>query len=143
MTRAAVAERTGVNPETLRYYEKEGLLETPKRSANGYRLYGEEDLDRLNFISRSKDLGFSLRDIKEFMILTNDGRKPRKELHDFAAERLRVIRAKIRDLRAMEKSLSALVKECDGMGPIDGCPIAAFANQDRNLISKPKTKNPS
>ena len=96
MTRAAVAERTGVNPETLRYYEKEGLLETPKRSANGYRLYGEEDLDRLNFISRSKDLGFSLRDIKEFMILTNDGRKPRKELHDFAAERLRVIRLEAR-----------------------------------------------
>ncbi len=138
MTRASVAELTGVNPETLRYYEKEGLLDPPRRSATGYRIYGEEDLNRLNFVSRSKELGFSLRDIKEFIDLTGNPRTPRKELRDFANVRLRVIRAKIRDLRTMEKSLASLVSECDGQGQVKGCPIADFVIEGRNTNKEGK-----
>jgi len=136
LTRASVAELTGINPETLRYYEKEGLLDPPQRSATGYRLYGEEDLKRLNFVSRSKELGFSLRDIKEFIDLTGNPRTPRKELRDFANHRLRLIREKIRDLRAMEKALSSLVSECDGQGEVNGCPIADFVVEGRNSKTK-------
>ena len=126
LTRASVAELTGINPETLRYYEREGLLEPPRRSATGYRLYGEDDLKRLKFVSRSKELGFSLRDIREFMDLTGNIQTPRKELLNFAKHRLALIREKIRDLRAMEKALAALVSECDGKGQVKGCPIAEF-----------------
>ena len=140
MTRASISGLTGINPETLRYYERESLLDPPERSATGYRLYSEEDLSRLSFISRSKELGFSLRDIKEFMDLTGNPRTPRRELREFASARLRLIRQKIRDLRAMEKALSGLVSECDGEGQVKGCPIAEFV-VDRRNAKKRKEKH--
>lgn len=136
MTRASVAEQVGINPETLRYYEREGLLEPPERSATGYRLYGDADLQRLRFISRSKDLGFSLRDIKELLELTENPKRPRKNLRDLATDRLHLIREKIRDLKAMEKTLAGLVTECDGKGEVKGCPIADFVVEGRSPISK-------
>lgn len=138
LTRASVAEITGINPETLRYYEREGLIRAPERSAAGYRIYGEEDLKRLRFIERSKGLGFSLRDIREFIALTSDPKTPRKELRAFADAQLRLIRKKIRDLKAMEKTLAGLVSECDGEGEVEGCPIAEFASEGKDLTTKGK-----
>ena len=135
-TRASVAELTGINPETLRYYEREGLLEPPRRSSSGYRLYGEEDLNRLRFVARAKELGFSLQDIREFLELTGDTGTPRNEVRRLAKDHLALIRRKIRDLRTMERTLAALVAECDGKGQVNGCPIAEFLVEGRSPRSK-------
>ncbi|MEO5714906.1 MAG: MerR family transcriptional regulator [Luteolibacter sp.] len=125
-TRAALAKAAGVGAETLRFYEQKGLIEEPQRSASGYRLYRESDLERLQFIRRSQDLGFSLQDIRQILDLTNNIRTPRKKVRDFAEARLAVIRQKISDLRAMESALGNLVARCDGKGALKGCPIAEF-----------------
>jgi len=116
----------GVGVETLRFYEQKGLLEAPQRNASGYRLYRECDLERLQFIRRSQDLGFSLQDIKQILDLTGNIRTPRKKVRDFAEARLSVIGQKIADLRAMESALASLVAQCDGKGALKGCPIAEF-----------------
>jgi MerR family copper efflux transcriptional regulator len=125
-TRTAVAKRAGSGPETLRFYEQKGLLGTPRRNAVGYRLYGAGDVERLAFIRRAQELGFSLQDIKQLLALTSNIRTPRKKVRDFAEARLTLIRQKIRDLKAMEKALSGLVTRCDGRGELKGCPIAEF-----------------
>jgi len=125
-TRAAIAKEAGIGAETLRFYEKKGLLAIPTRSESGYRLYGKDDLDRLAFIRRAQDLGFSLEDIKLLLELTGNIRTPRKRVRDFAIARLDIIRRKIRDLQSMEKALSGLVTRCDGRGALEGCPIAEF-----------------
>ncbi|MEO7100335.1 MAG: heavy metal-responsive transcriptional regulator [Luteolibacter sp.] len=125
-TRAALAKMAGVGAETLRFYEQKGLLEEPQRSSSGYRQYDGDDLERLQFIRRSQELGFSLQDIKQILDLTNNIRTPRKMVRDFAETRLSVIRKKISDLQAMESALGSLIAQCDGKGPLKGCPIAEF-----------------
>ena len=126
LTRAVVARLAGVGPETLRFYEQKGLLDEPERNAARYRIYSQETLERLGFIGRAQDLGFSLTDIKQLLDLTGDIRTPRKMVRDFAGARLELIRKKIRDLKAMEKSLTKLIGRCNGVGTLEGCPIAEF-----------------
>jgi MerR family transcriptional regulator, copper efflux regulator len=84
------------------------------------------DLDRLHFINRSQGLGFSLQDIKHLLQFTENIRTPRKEVREFAETRLSIVRQKIRDLRAMERALGILVKQCDGHGTLNECPIVEF-----------------
>lgn len=126
LTRAVVARMAGVGLETLRFYEQKGLLEEPERNEAGYRIYTPEALERLAFIARAQDLGFSLTDIRQLLDLTGDIRTPRKKVRDFAKARLEIIRKKIRDLKAMEKTLTKLLDRCDGQGALQGCPIAEF-----------------
>ena len=125
-TRSAVAKLTGIGSETLRFYEQKELLGKPRRSAAGYRLYGPADVERLGFIRRAQELGFSLQDIKLLLALTGNIKTPRKKVRDFAEARLALIRQKLRDLKAMEKALSGLITRCDGRGELRGCPIAEF-----------------
>ncbi|MES2476896.1 MAG: MerR family transcriptional regulator [Verrucomicrobiota bacterium] len=125
-TRAALAKKAGVGPETLRFYEQKGLLQTPRRNDSGYRIYKDEDLTRLRFIRRSQELGFSLNDIKQLLQLTGNIRTSRQKVRTFAEARLALIRQKIRDLRAMERALGSLVTQCDGKGALQGCPIVEF-----------------
>jgi len=129
-TRGALAKAAGVGAETLRFYETKGLLGEPRRNASGYRIYTAGDLERLRFIRRSQELGFSLLDIGHLLDLTGNIRTPRKKVREFAAARLETIRGKIRDLQAMELALGKLVTECDGKGPLQGCPIADFVTGD-------------
>ena len=125
-TRATLAKLAGVGAESLRFYEQQGLIEKPARNEAGYRIYDGGDLERLQFIRRAQDLGFSLQDIKQLLQLTGNIKTPRKTVRDFAEARLVVIRRKISDLQAMEKSLSRLVAQCSGKGALQGCPIAEF-----------------
>ena len=125
-TRTAVARRAGIGPETLRFYEQKGLLAPPRRNESGYRVYGPGDVERLGFIRRAQELGFSLHDIGQLLALTGNVRTPRRKVREFAESRLAVIRRKIRDLKAMEKALAGLVGDCDGRGELKGCPIAEF-----------------
>ncbi|RYD33474.1 MAG: MerR family transcriptional regulator [Verrucomicrobiaceae bacterium] len=126
LTRAALAKAAGVGPETLRFYEKKGLLEKPARNAAGHRLYSAADLERMRFISRAQQLGFSLQDIGQLLTLTGSIRTPRRMVRGIASARLEEIRQKIRDLKSMESALSRLVSQCDGKGALQGCPIAEF-----------------
>ena len=134
-TRATLAKEAGVGVETLRFYEQKGLLEEPQRNASGYRIYDESDVERLTFIRRSQELGFSLNDIAQLLQLTGNIRTPRKNVRDFAEARLSVIRQKIADLQAMERALGSLVTQCDGKGALKGCPIAGFIGGKKSNLS--------
>ncbi|MES2709293.1 MAG: MerR family DNA-binding protein [Verrucomicrobiota bacterium] len=134
-TRAAMAKTAGVGPETLRFYEKKGLLGKPARNAVGHRIYGGTDLERMRFISRAQGLGFSLADIAQLLALTGNIRTPRWKVREIAGTRLTEIQEKIRDLQAMERALGGLVAQCDGEGALRGCPIAEFVSGG-NLKSK-------
>lgn len=118
----ALAERTGCNIETIRYYERAGLLPVPVRSAGGYRLYGTEHLRRLTFIRRARALGFSIDEIRTLLKLANERRRPCAEVRVVAAAHLEDVRSKISDLKAMERVLRETVTRCgDGKG--SGCPL--------------------
>lgn len=117
-----LSERSGVNIETIRYYERVGLLPKPQRSAAGYRLYRTIDSDRLCFIRRARDLGFSLDEVRRLLDLADQKSRSCRRVHDIAAEHLAEVRAKIDDLRRMERVLATLVKACT-QGTMPACPL--------------------
>ncbi len=117
-----LSERSGVNIETIRYYERVGLLPRPARSGGGYRLYQAGDVDRLCFVRRARDLGFSLDDIRRLLDLADQKSRSCRRVHDIAVEHLAQVRDKIADLRRMEGILGAMVKTC-AQGTIPTCPL--------------------
>ena len=117
-----LSERSGVNIETIRYYERVGLLPKPQRSAAGYRLYRTTDSDRLCFIRRARDLGFSLDEVRRLLDLADQKSRSCRRVHDIAVEHLAEVRAKIDDLRRMERVLATLVKACT-QGTMPACPL--------------------
>lgn len=117
-----LSQRSGVNIETIRYYERVDLLPEPQRSAAGYRLYRTTDSDRLCFIRRARDLGFSLDEIRRLLGLADQKSRSCRRVHDIAVEHLAEVRAKIGDLRRMERVLAAMVKAC-AQGAMPACPI--------------------
>lgn len=117
-----LSERSGVNIETIRYYERVGLLPKPQRSAAGYRLYRTADSDRLCFIRRARDLGFSLDEVRRLLDLADQKSRSCRRVHDIAVEHLAEVRAKIDDLRRMERVLATLVKACT-QGTMPACPL--------------------
>ncbi len=117
-----LSERSGVNIETIRYYERVGLLPKPQRSAAGYRLYRTIDSDRLCFIRRARDLGFSLDEVRRLLDLADQKSRSCRRVHDIAVEHLAEVRAKIDDLRRMERVLATLVKACT-QGTMPACPL--------------------
>lgn len=124
-----IARASGVGIETIRFYEREGLLQPPERSASGYRLYAPEAVERLRFIQRAKRLGFSLQEIGTLLGLA-DQDAPSAEVRSLASEKLTVIEARLRDLQGMQAALSALVARCDGRGDAAHCPIIGALSGD-------------
>ena len=118
-----LAKQANVNPETLRYYEREGLLPEPERSDAGYRLYADEDVKRVRFIKRAQELGFSLKEIKELLALKLDASQSASQVKKLAELKIQDIEAKIQSLRAMKSILSELTEACSGKGSVDHCPI--------------------
>ena len=123
LTIGEVAEQANVHVETLRYYERRGLVARPPRSASNYRLYPEDAVRRVRFIKRAQELGFSLHDIKELLALGADPEAGCAEVRACAEAKLKDIDAKIGALTAMKYALSTLVEECSGEGPLSDCPI--------------------
>ena len=117
-----LANAAGVRIDTVRFYERAGLLKKPQRTAAGYRLYAESDAARLRFIRRAKALGFSLDEIAELLRL-NDGGGRRGAVRALAEQRLSEIEQKLRELGRMRETLRHLVHQCHGDGPLAGCPI--------------------
>ncbi len=122
LQRAELARRTGCNLETVRYYEKVGLLPEPPRTASGYRNYDTAHERRLRFVLRARELGFSLDEIRGLLRLVDERDRPCAEARDVAATHLTDVRAKIADLRRMERVLKDVVIQC-GDGTLPECPL--------------------
>lgn len=118
-----VAAAVGVSVETVRYYEREGLLAEPSRTQSRYRQYGEDAVHRLRFIVRAKDFGFTLTEIKGLIGLYVNHSATRGDVRQAVDEKIAAIEAQIRELRATEDALRRLRALCSGDGPASGCPI--------------------
>lgn len=116
------ASAANLSIDTLRFYERSGLLKSPPRTPAGYRLYRGEDIDRLRFIHRAKPLGFSLEEIAQLLQL-NDGTGRRRDVKAVAARRLAELDQKLAELSRIRHALAHLVQACDAEGPVAGCPI--------------------
>ena len=118
-----VADRGGVNLQTIRYYEREGLLPQPPRLPSGYRVYAEPTVRRLRFIKRAQELGFTLAEIRDLLALRIDHDRDRSEVRAIAEAKVADIEQKIRTLSAMKEALVRLTEHCSGHGPASECPI--------------------
>ncbi|MBL6651477.1 MAG: helix-turn-helix domain-containing protein [Reyranella sp.] len=114
MSIGALARRSGVLAETIRYYETEGLLPKPERSAGGYRLYDASDVERLSFIRHARDLGFKLDAVRQLLGLADRKVNTCDEVQELASAHLAEVRVKLADLRRMERVLSDLIRSCKG-----------------------------
>jgi MerR family mercuric resistance operon transcriptional regulator len=123
LTIGQVARHAGVGIETVRFYERQGLLEEPARKQSGYRQYGEDVVARLRFIRRAKELGFSLKEIKELLALRVDPTTTCAEVRSKAAAKLTDVEQKIEALQRIRKALVKLTAVCRGRGPTSECPI--------------------
>lgn len=121
MTIARAGREAGVGVETIRYYHQRGLLPLPARRRGAYRLYDGAHVDRIRFIKRAQELGFALDEIRELLKL-NDG-TDHERARRLARGKIELLRAKIADLRRMERALAALLAECEHGGEAVPCPI--------------------
>lgn len=112
-TIGVLARKTGCNIETIRYYEKAGIIPHPARSEGGHRLYGTGHLKRLAFVMKARVLGFTLSEVKALLRLVDERDRPCAEVRDVAASHLRDVQAKLANLREMEAVLHEMVVCCD------------------------------
>ena len=122
LTIGALSTRTGVNIETILFYERVGILAKPPRSAGGHRIYGREQLMRLGFVRRSRELGFSLDEVRRLLELVDGGRYTCAEVKTITLNHLGEVRRKIADLRRLERTLEAVAGKCQG-GKVPECPV--------------------
>ncbi len=117
-----LGRRTATKVETIRYYERIGLMPAPGRTAGNYRAYGPEHLNRLSFIRRSRDLGFSQDRIRDLLDLSDDRDRPCEAVDLIAREHLAEVERKIADLQALQRELHSMVDQCR-CGTIAECRI--------------------
>lgn len=118
-----VARRSGVNKETVRYYEKRGLIPEPDRRRSGYRIFTKRHIDQIRFVKRAQELGFTLSEIKELLELRMDGDSTCSEIKEEAQEKYRDVVQKLEDLQRIKSTLIDLIDSCSGSGPKGDCPI--------------------
>lgn len=129
MTISRLAGKTGVSVETIRYYERRGLIEQPGRPASGYRKYPAETAARVKFIRNAKELGFSLREIGELLALAEPSKVNRKGMRAKAEAKIAQIDAKVGDLLRLREDLSGLVEACRSEKRACRCPIVETFEQ--------------
>lgn len=132
LTIGSVARRAGVGIDTIRYYERQGLLPPPQRRASGYRDYGEAAIERLRFIRRAKDLGFTLDEIRELLVLSADRERGVRDVKRRAEARLAGVEDRIRELQKVRRGLKQLIAACPGHGPLEHCPILRALGGEAN-----------
>ena len=123
LTIGRLAKEGGVNLETVRFYERRGLLPKPPRSASGYRLFPADAARRLRFIRSAQKLGFSLKEIRELLSLRVSRATKSRDIRARTEGKIADIDAKIRSLESMKRTLRKLTNVCDGCVPIAECPI--------------------
>lgn len=122
LQRAKLAQRTGCNLETIRYYEKIGMMPDPPRTASGYRIYDDSHVARLGFILRARELGFAIEQICGLLDLVDGGTQTCAEVKERTERHLADVRAKIADLRRIEKVLASTAAQCSG-DEVPECPV--------------------
>lgn len=133
MTIGGVARASGVGIDTVRFYEREGLLPKPQRRASGYRDYAPATVQRLCFIRRAKELGFSLDEIRELLALSSDRERGVRGVKQRAESRLAEVERRIRELKRIQRGLKHLIDACPGHGSLDACPILAALGGKEDL----------
>ncbi len=128
LTIGALARRGGVSVETVRYYQRRGLLEEPAKPMSGFRHYPEESVKRILFIKRAQALGFTLEEIQDLLAL--EQQRACAETREIAAHKVELITRKIADLSKMKKSLARLVRSCDAAATDAPCPIIHLLADD-------------
>lgn len=123
LTIGKVAKRADVGVETVRFYEREGLIAAPPRRSSGYRQYAADTVDRLRFIKHAKGLGFSLKEIKELLELRIDPGTTCGQIGQRAEAKVADIEDRIRSLQRMKRALNRLAVACTGNGSVSACPI--------------------
>ena len=122
VTRGLLARESGVNPETIRYYEKIGLLPEPRRSEGGHRIYSDSDQQRLYFIRRCREMGFTLEEVRELLTLVDRQQASCERVQGIAMAHAASIGRKIDDLMRMQKTLQELADRCSGE-QVPDCPV--------------------
>lgn len=136
LTISQLARVASVNLETIRFYEAQRLLPKPPRSPAGYRQYGPDAADRIRFIKRAQELGFSLNEIRELLELRTGPSASQAEIRGRALAKIREIEQKIRDLEAIKANLEKLTRACSGYGPLQQCPIIENLDVNSNCTKK-------
>jgi MerR family copper efflux transcriptional regulator len=132
MNIGTTAERSGLRPKTIRYYESVGLIPSAARTANGYRVYGDADIQTLRFIRRARSLGFTVEDVSNLLALWSDHRRTSPEIKALAVRRISDIERKMRELESLKRALLDLAERCRGDDRPD-CPIIdELAGADAN-----------
>ena len=127
-----LARRSGLGVETLRYYERRGLIPPPDRLPSGYRIYSSSILQRLAFIRRCKALGFTLEEILNLLQLQQQPECGSAAVKQRVEHHITDIRRRVEDLQQMLTTLEALSASCDGKGPASDCPILAFLEREED-----------
>ncbi len=141
VTIGKLAQNAGVNIETIRFYERKGIMPKPVRKPSGFRLYSDTDLKRLNFILMAKRHGFTLAEIKDLLELRVNPQSTCEEVRYKANEKIRVIEEKLRELKRMQKALQTLAASCHGSNPTGDCPILeAFEQKPSTNTSEIKSR---
>lgn len=118
-----VAKRVGISVETIRFYEKHGLIETAKRNESGYRIYGPKNVEQLFFIVRAKELGFTLKEIRDLLRLRFSPDASCAEIREQAERKIADIEERISALGEIKAALEELARRCPGAGSLGQCPI--------------------
>lgn len=127
-----VASRAAVAIDTIRYYERAGLIPPPARRPSGYRDYPVDTVKRLRFIRRAKDLGFTLNEIGELLFLTEQGQNDMRGMKAAAAAKLKLVEVKVEELQRIRKALRQLVAACPGHGELATCPIVNALSEGKS-----------
>lgn len=118
-----IAKQTDITVETIRFYEKKGLIDTPDRTESGYRQYPEETVKRIRFIQRAKDVGFTLGDIAELLHLRREPGSSCTDIKLRATDKIEEVDQKIQELQKIRDALARMIMKCSGSGALSECPI--------------------
>ena len=137
-----VSRQTGLSIDTIRFYERSGILQAPRRSESGYRLFGHDDLQTLLFISRAHAMGFTLKEVKDLLQLKNTDDSTCHNVKSLLKNRIQLIRNKISELQLLEQQLTTALRKCDRRPPKlkDGCGCPVIDEIQSSLKSKKVTR---
>ena len=140
LTIGELAKQSNVHIETLRYYERRGLIPKPPRTVSNYRMYSSENLRRVKFIRQAQGLGFSLKEIKRLLALRAAPRAKCADVRNYAIHKIEDIQERIHSLIRMRRSLEKLLRECSGDLPATACPILESLESEKPRNQSAKTK---
>jgi Hg(II)-responsive transcriptional regulator len=125
-TIGALASACAVGRDTIRYYERSGLMPRPDRTVSGYRIYGHDDVERVNFIKTAQSLGFTLNEIGQLLSIRGSETASASDVVKLTEQKIRSLSGKLRQLRAIKQALEQLVSDCPIEIPASDCPILKY-----------------